>query len=98
MPLYEYECAKGHHFEEIQKFADPPISQCPMCSSKAKRLLSKSNFALKGDGWHRDGYAKNIKNKSEKSESQKPFDDTNMKEVAKRTRETLIKREFGDQA
>lgn len=79
MPLYEYECAQGHHFEEIQKFADDPIEHCPECNAKAERLLSTSAFSLKGDGWYRDGYTKKSKGK----------------DVAQRTRDTLIKNDTG---
>ena len=32
MPLYEYMCGScGHRFERIQKFSDPPVSDCPKC-------------------------------------------------------------------
>ena len=27
MPLYEYECAKGHRFEAIQKVAEKPLKK-----------------------------------------------------------------------
>ena len=41
MPLYEYECRKGHPFETIQKFTDKPIKRCEVCSTKAKRSISQ---------------------------------------------------------
>jgi putative FmdB family regulatory protein len=41
MPLYEYECAKGHRFEAIQKIADKPLSRCSVCTSKARRAVSQ---------------------------------------------------------
>jgi putative FmdB family regulatory protein len=41
MPLYEYECAKGHHFEAIQKIGERPLKQCFICSAKAKRAISQ---------------------------------------------------------
>lgn len=84
MPLYEYKCINGHHFEEIQKFADAAIEHCPQCNEKAERLISPGNFSLKGDGWYRDGYTK----------KSKP-NDTDAKEVARKTREALIKQDTG---
>jgi putative FmdB family regulatory protein len=41
MPLYEYECAKGHRFETIQKVTDPPLKQCSICAARAKRAISQ---------------------------------------------------------
>lgn len=41
MPLYEYECARGHRFEAVQKVRDKPLRKCPACSSAAKKILSQ---------------------------------------------------------
>lgn len=41
MPLYEYECSKGHRFEAIQKVNDRPIKKCTVCSANAKRAISQ---------------------------------------------------------
>jgi len=41
MPLYEYECAKGHRFEAIQKVAEKPLKKCALCSAAARRAISQ---------------------------------------------------------
>jgi putative FmdB family regulatory protein len=41
MPLYEYECSKGHHFEAIQKISDQLLRRCLTCAAAAKRALSR---------------------------------------------------------
>ncbi len=41
MPLYEYQCAKGHRFEAIQKVDDQPLKKCRVCSAKARRAISQ---------------------------------------------------------
>jgi len=41
MPLYEYQCAKGHRFEAIQKVADKPLKRCAVCAASAKRAISQ---------------------------------------------------------
>jgi len=41
MPLYEYECTKGHRFEAIQKVSEKPLKRCSLCSAAAKRALSQ---------------------------------------------------------
>ena len=58
MPTYDYQCQKcDFEFEREQRITEDPIKTCPKCKSrKAKRLLSASNFILKGGGWYADGY------------------------------------------
>lgn len=59
MPLYEYECgACGHRFEVIQKFSDPPITECPACLGTLRKLQSAPAFQLKGTGWYATDYPK----------------------------------------
>jgi putative FmdB family regulatory protein len=41
MPLYEYECAKGHRFEAIQRVREKPLRRCSVCSAAAKRAISQ---------------------------------------------------------
>jgi len=41
MPLYEYECAKGHRFEAIQNVREKPLKRCSTCSAAAKRTISQ---------------------------------------------------------
>ena len=57
MPLYEYECTKCHHrFEVIQKFSDPPKTECPECKGPVKKLLSAPAIQFKGTGWYVTDY------------------------------------------
>jgi putative FmdB family regulatory protein len=59
MPVYEYICKACHHeFEREQRIVDNPIKKCPACGAmKAKRLISKTSFVLKGGGWYSDLYS-----------------------------------------
>jgi len=41
MPLYEYECQRGHRFEALQKVGDKALTRCNVCSAKAKRAISQ---------------------------------------------------------
>ena len=63
MPIYEYRCgACGHHLEALQKMSEAPLRKCPECGkSQLKRLISASQFRLKGGGW----YETDFKNKNE---------------------------------
>ncbi len=58
MPIYEYECEKcGHRAEILQKFSDPPLTECDVCHGRMKKLISQSTFHLKGTGWYVTDYA-----------------------------------------
>ncbi len=50
MPTYEYECANcGRRFERSQTMTEDPITECPECHGKVRRLISGgAGFILKG--------------------------------------------------
>ena len=86
MPIYEYLCASGgYQFEEVQKFNDPSLEECPDCGkNSARRQVSISAFHLKGGGWYKDGYS-GKSNESEKTEKsgKENTDDSDKKTSAK---------------
>jgi putative FmdB family regulatory protein len=68
MPIYEYECKKcGYRLEQLQKFGDKPLIECPKChKSTLQKLISTAGFQLKGSGW----YTTDFKGKGEQKEKQ----------------------------
>ncbi len=58
MPIYEYRCEQCGDFEEMQRITDPPLSRCPRCRRKVRRLISNTSFQLKGSGWYVTDYAR----------------------------------------
>lgn len=59
MPLYEYLCdACAHRFEVIQKYSDPPISECPKCGGVVMKLFSSPAIQFKGSGFYITDYAR----------------------------------------
>jgi putative FmdB family regulatory protein len=59
MPIYEYRCQDcDYEFERMQKFSDPPLEDCPSCNGEVQKLISRSTFHLKGDGWYVTDYAR----------------------------------------
>jgi len=70
MPVYEYICkACDHEFEREQRISENPLKKCPECGAmKAKRLISRTSFVLKGGGWYSDLYS-SPRGDSAKSES-----------------------------
>ena len=69
MPFYEYQCnACEHRLEVLQKISDEPLCYCPECGEASlKKLISRSAFRLKGDGW----YETDFKNSGAKDASDK---------------------------
>ncbi|MBK9755056.1 MAG: zinc ribbon domain-containing protein [Nannocystis sp.] len=58
MPIYAYRCQNcGADAEYIQKFSDPPITECEKCGGPLERAVTAAAFHLKGGGWYKDGYA-----------------------------------------
>ncbi len=77
MPIYEYVCKScGHELEEVQKFNDPLLVECPAChQEELTRKMSVSSFHLKGGGWYKDGYhASSQKSSTETSSENKSSD------------------------
>jgi putative FmdB family regulatory protein len=58
MPTYEYECEKcGHCFEAFQSMSAVPLSICPECRGKVRRLVSGGGGVIfKGEGFHATDY------------------------------------------
>lgn len=58
MPIYEYRCeACGAPKEAIQKMSDDPLKLCDECGQEAlTRIISRTNFVLKGTGWYATDY------------------------------------------
>jgi putative FmdB family regulatory protein len=92
MPVYEYECQKCGTFETTQRITDEPLSKCPTCKGKVKKLISNTSFQLKGTGWYITDYARKGKDapKTEngassssesKSESKEPKTETKKESV-----------------
>lgn len=75
MPIYEYECPRCGHFEQMRKISDPELKRCPTCKGKVSKLISNSSFQLKGSGWYVTDYARKSSGGS-KSETSTPSSDS----------------------
>ena len=83
VPIYEYKCLKcGKQYEVTQKMSDPPLSKCPDCRGKMKKLMSLAGFHLKGGGWYKDGYASASPKTETKSESSESKESTQPSQTA----------------
>jgi len=57
MPVYDFECECGRKRTEFFKLKKVPKTlPCSKCKKDMKRVISSTNFILKGEGWAKDGY------------------------------------------
>ena len=54
MPTYDYECTEcGYKFEYFQAMSDDPLSTCPQCGSRLRRLIGGgTGIIFKGSGFY----------------------------------------------
>lgn len=54
VPTYQYACTScGHQLEAVQSFADEPLSECPSCEGRLRKLFSGVGVVFKGSGFYR---------------------------------------------
>ena len=60
MPIYEFRCEKcGKITSKILPIKNNVKNvQCMFCTGFSKKIMSKTNFKLKGGGWASSGYSK----------------------------------------
>ena len=53
MPTYAYRCgACEHQFDQMQRFADDPLRECPVCGGLVRRVIQPVGIVFKGSGWY----------------------------------------------
>lgn len=73
MPLYEYKCSQcASVFEVIQKVSDSPLTECPKCGGKLKKLISAPAIQFKGSGFYITDYTRKKKLEKDKEPKKKP--------------------------
>jgi putative FmdB family regulatory protein len=54
VPVYEYACTEcGERLEVRQSFTDDPLTECPVCSGRLRKVLSPVGVVFKGSGFYR---------------------------------------------
>lgn len=53
MPVYTYECETcGQRFDARQSFSDAPLTVCPNCGGKIRRVIQPVGVVFKGSGFY----------------------------------------------
>jgi putative FmdB family regulatory protein len=59
VPIYEYRCPKGHHFERFQSMTAPAPENCDVCgASPVEIVLYPVAVHYKGSGFYTTDYGK----------------------------------------
>ena len=54
MPTYQYACtACDERLEVVQKFSDDPLSVCPACEGRLRKVFSAVGVVFKGSGFYK---------------------------------------------
>jgi putative FmdB family regulatory protein len=54
VPTYQYACkACGHQLEAVQSFTDEPLTECPECAGRLRKVFSSVGIVFKGSGFYR---------------------------------------------
>jgi len=54
VPTYQYTCTEcGEPLEAVQKFTDAPLSVCPACGGRLRKVFSAVGIVFKGSGFYR---------------------------------------------
>lgn len=95
MPIYEYACtACGERTEAKQTFADPPLTECPLCGGSLRKLYSPVGIVFKGSGFYStDGKKKSSTSSSSSDTAPKKPDKSESKSEPKGESKTESKSE-----
>jgi len=73
MPIYEYQCNHCKDvFEVFHKIDEDCKVACPKCLGPAKKLISATNFILKGSGFYVNDYPTKSRREGKKVEKEEP--------------------------
>jgi putative FmdB family regulatory protein len=55
VPTYQYACTEcGHQLEAVQSFSDEPLTVCPACEGRLRKVFTGVGIVFKGSGFYRN--------------------------------------------
>jgi putative FmdB family regulatory protein len=62
VPTYQYACTDcAERLEKVQKFTDDPLTVCPTCGGRLRKVFSAVGIVFKGSGFYRTDSRKDQK-------------------------------------
>lgn len=53
MPLYTYRCNEcGYQFDRQQRMSEAPLTDCPTCNGRVRRVVNAVGVVFKGSGFY----------------------------------------------
>jgi len=54
VPTYDYACTVcDERVEVVQRFTDPPLTECPACGGALRKVFSPVGVVFKGSGFYK---------------------------------------------
>ncbi|HUS21174.1 MAG TPA: FmdB family zinc ribbon protein [Aeromicrobium sp.] len=73
MPTYQYSCTEcGEALEVQQSFADDPLTVCPACQGRLRKVYNAVGVVFKGSGFYRTDSRASAGSKGSSSTSDSP--------------------------
>jgi putative FmdB family regulatory protein len=74
MPTYQYRCTNcDEDLEVVQSFSDDPLTECPTCGGRLRKVFSPVGIVFKGTGFYktdsRGGKGGSVKPKEKEKET-----------------------------
>jgi putative FmdB family regulatory protein len=89
VPIYEYRCPNGHHFERFQAMTAPAPEKCDVCgASPVELVLYPVAIHYKGSGFYTTDYGKGKKKDGETGSSGGESGKTESKPAEKKEKKT----------
>src|SRR5437763_15800563 len=75
MPTYQYACTEcGEQLEVVQKFSDDPLTVCPQCQGRLRKVFSAVGVVFKGSGFYKTDSRSKTPSSSGKTDGAKTGD------------------------
>ena len=85
MPIYEYRCDNGHHFDVMQKMTDGPVTVCEVCGEPVQRVFHPVAVHFKGSGFYNTDYGTAKRNRQSASSADSGADKNDAKQAEKKS-------------
>jgi putative FmdB family regulatory protein len=83
MPIYEYRCENGHHFDVMQKMTDSPVTECQECGASVQRVFHPVAVHFKGSGFYNTDYGTAKRNRQSQAAAESGADKHDAKQAEK---------------
>ena len=85
MPIYEYRCDNGHHFDVMQKMTDGPVTECEVCGAPVQRVFHPVAVHFKGSGFYNTDYGTAKRNRQTAASADSGADKNDAKQAEKKS-------------